>query len=58
MFNYNRNEINDDVNKNNADDNKINNNKTITTKSFEYKTKIIGRKPDNNNTLGAEVVIS
>ena len=42
-MNYYRDEVNDVVNKNNAPNNKINNNKTITSKSFEYKTKIIGR---------------
>ena len=35
-----------------------NNNKTITSKSFEYKAKIIMRTPDDNNTLkNAEVVV-
>ena len=50
-------EINNDANENNADNNRINNNKTITSKSFEYKTKIIGRISNNNNTLDTEVVI-
>ena len=40
----------------NANLNKINNNKTITSKSFEYKTKIIGRPADDNDTLNPEVV--
>ena len=31
-----------------------NNNKTIKSKSFKYKTKIIGRTPDDNNTLDQE----
>ena len=35
---------------------RINNNKTTTSKSFEYKTKIIGSTPDNNSRLDAEVV--
>ena len=43
LWNYYRDEVNDVVNKSNAPNNKINNNKTITSKSFEYKTKIIGR---------------
>ena len=42
---------------NNDYSNKINNNKTIASKSFEYKTKIIGRTLDANNTLNAEVVV-
>ena len=35
----------------------MNNNKTIASKSFEYKTKIIGRTPDNNDTLDTEIVV-
>ena len=37
LWNYYKDEINDDANENNAACNKINNNKTITSKSFEYK---------------------
>ena len=51
FWSYYRDEINDDdayI--------KINNNKTITSKSFENKTKLIGSTPDNNNTLDTEVV--
>ena len=36
--------------------NKMNNNTKTTIKSFEYKTKIIGSMPSNNNILHAEVV--
>ena len=44
LQNYYRNEINDDAMENdNANDKRIKNNKTITSKSFEYKTKIIGK---------------
>ena len=57
LWNYYRDEINDDANENNADSNKRDNNKTETSKSFEYKTKIIRRAQDNNNTLGTEIVI-
>ena len=35
LWNYYRDEVYDDVNKNNAANNRINNNKTITGKSFE-----------------------
>ena len=28
----------------------------MTSKSFEYKTKLIGRTPNNNNILDADVV--
>ena len=34
--------MNDDANKNNADNYQIKNNKTTTSKSFEYKTKQYG----------------
>ena len=57
LWNYYGHEINDDANENNAACNNINNNKTITSKSFEYKTKVIGRTPNNNNILDAEVVV-
>ena len=47
LQNYYRNEINDDAMENdNANDKRIKNNKTITSKSFEYKTKIIGKTPN------------
>ena len=55
LWNYYRDEINDDPNKN--VNNRINNNKSMTNKSFEYKTKLIGSTPNNNNTLDAEVVV-
>ena len=57
LRNFYRDEINDDENENDNATNKINNNKTITIKSFEYKTKIIGRTSDDNNTLNTEIVI-
>ena len=57
LWNFYRDEINDDTNENDDDGNKIINNKTITSKYFEYKTKILGRIPDDNNTLNAEVVV-
>ena len=40
----------------NNDGNKINNEKTIS-KSFEYKTKIIGSTTNDNNTLSTEVAV-
>ena len=58
LWNYYRDKVNDDENENdNADNNRINNNKTITSKSFEYKTKIIGKTPDDNNVLDTESVV-
>ena len=57
MWNYYRHEINTSVIEITNDSNKINNDKTITNKSFEYKKKIIGSTPDDNNTLNAKVVV-
>ena len=57
LWNYYRDEIDDDANENNAGHNKINNNKVITSKSFEYKTKLVRRTSNNNNILDAEVVV-
>ena len=53
LWNYSRDEVNDsaDENKNNI---RTNNNKTTTSKSFQYKTKII---TNNNNILDTKVVI-
>ena len=31
---------------------------TVTSKSFEYKTKIIGNTPDDDNTLDTEVAVA
>ena len=56
LWNSYRNKINDDVDKNGAS-NSINNNKKIISKSFEYRAKIIGRTPDDNNTLDTEAVV-
>ena len=47
--------MNDSAHETDDNDNKIN--KTMLSKSFEYKTKIIGGTP-NNNILDAEVVVS
>ena len=57
FWNYYRDEINDDANENMAANNRINDNKTITSKSFEYKAKSIGCTLSNNNILDAEVVV-
>ena len=61
LLNYNRDEVNhandaNDANEINDNGSKTNNNKTITNKSFEDITEIIGRAPDNN-TLDAKVVV-
>ena len=57
FWNYYRDEINDDANENDAVRNKINNNKSVKSKSFEFKTKLIRRTPNNNDTLDVEVVV-
>ena len=54
LWNYYRDEINDDANEN--VNSRINNNKTMTSKCFKYKTKLIESAPNDNNKLGAEVV--
>ena len=42
--------MNDYANENNADNYRINCNKTTTSKSFEYKMKLIGSAVNNNDT--------
>ena len=56
LWNYYRDEIKD-ANENNATNNRINDNKTIASKSFEYKTKLKESTPNNNNILDAEVFV-
>ena len=57
LWNYYRDEINDNENENDANQNMVNNNKTRTSKSLKYKTKIIGSTPNNGNRLNAEVIV-
>ena len=56
LWNYND-EVNGSAKNSDDNDNMINNNKTTTSKFFEYKTKIIESIPNNNNILNAEVVV-
>ena len=51
-----RNKMNHDVNENHDDDNNIYRNKIVTSKSFGYKTKLIGGTAKNYSTLHAEFV--
>ena len=44
------------MNKNGDTGNKINNNKIITSKSFEYKTKLVETTPKNDNILDTKAV--
>ena len=58
LWNFYRNEMNDDVNENNADCNyRINENKTKTSKSFKCNTKRIRSISADNNRLDTEVVV-
>ena len=57
FWNYYRDEINNDENKANRFKNRLNNKKTIRSKSFEYKTKLIESTQKDNNIIIAEVVI-
>ena len=46
------------MNENDAtNNNRTNNYKKVTSKSFEYKTKVIGKTPNDNNKLNIEVVV-
>ena len=51
-------QLNNDISENNdARNYKINKSKTKTSKDFQYKTKIIGRTPVDNNTLDTKAVV-
>ena len=58
LWNCDSNEINDSAIEINDDSNEINNNKTITSKSFEHKTILIGRTPEDNSASNAEFAVS
>ena len=57
LWNYYRDEINDDKKENDANENMVNSNKTTTIKSFKYMTKIIESTPNSGKRLNAEVVV-
>ena len=58
LRNYYGDEMNDDDNENNdAGNYRVNSNKTVTSKSFEYKTKILGSTPADNSRLETEFVV-
>ena len=46
MWNFYRDGVNHDATESDNTNTRINSDKTITSKSFEYKAKIIGRTPD------------
>ena len=59
LWNYYRNEVNDSTYENNDANNfRINSNKTRISKSFEYKIKLIGSKKNNESRFDAEVVVT
>ena len=57
LWNYYRDEVNYDAHENDNANNKINDNKTMTSKYSEYKIKMIETTPDYNNTLDTEIVV-
>ena len=57
LSNYYEYEVNYNANENNVDNKKVNNNKTITSKSCEYKTKIIGSMPNSIDILNSEAAV-
>ena len=57
LWNYYRDERNDDENETNRLKTRINENKTIRSKPFEYKTKLTGSTPGNNHLINAEVFV-
>ena len=59
LGNYYRDEVNDYANENNLTSNyRVNNSKITTSKSFEYKAKIIGNTPCNTSRFDPEVLAS
>ena len=58
LWNFYKDEVNDDTNVNSAAGSyRINNNKITTSKSFEYKAKIRGSIPADNSGLDTEIVV-
>ena len=58
LWNYFRDEINDDENEhnnNNNNNNRLKNNEVIASKDFEYNAKLVGSTQNNNSILGADV---
>ena len=57
LWSYYKDEVNDDVNENKSDCYRMNNEKTKRSKSFEYKTKMIGNTPTDDSRLDTEVFV-
>ena len=58
LWNYYKDKVNYDANENDGINYRIINNKTATSKSFDSKTKSIGRTTDNRNRLNTWIVVS
>ena len=57
LGNYYRDEVNNDQNENDNANDRINNKKVITSKSFEYEAKIIRTTLADNNELNPEIAV-
>ena len=58
LWNYYRDEVNDSADENKDENNfRINNNKRTTSKSFEYKKKLMESTPNNGGRLDVEAVV-
>ena len=61
IWNFYRDKVNDFANENEnteAIDFRINDDRTTTSKCFEYMTKLIGSTPNNGGRLNAEIVVT
>ena len=57
LWNYYRDKAKDPANEIYAANNNIINKKTIKSKSFDYKSKLIGKIPNDNSRLNAEAFV-
>ena len=57
LWNYYRDKVKDPANKIYAANNNMINKKTIKSKSFDYKSKLIGKIPNDNSRLNAEAFV-
>ena len=56
LWNYYRDAVYGDANKNSDDDQRVNYEKKTTSRLFEYKSKMTSSSPNDNSTLDTEVV--
>ena len=57
FWSYYKDEVNDPANEIDGNDNKVNNDKTATSKPSEYKTKLIGGTAGNASRVNAEIIV-